>query len=101
MLKETYLANLRNLPPGALTVRVARPSRLSPSLELLRDWKAGTLTWAEYESRFKAEIMGRPGAVEKMREIKEVSAREDVYLYCYEKTPPCHRFILLELIAGI
>ncbi|GAJ10610.1 unnamed protein product [marine sediment metagenome] len=75
MLKETYLANLRNLPPGALTVRVARPSRLAPSLDLLRDWKAGTLTWAEYESRFKAEIMGRPDAVEKMKEIRDFCAR--------------------------
>jgi len=101
MLRETYLANLRNLPPGALTVRVARPSLLSPSLALLKDWKAGKITWPEYESRFKAEIMTRPGAVEKMREIKESAAREDVYLFCYEKNPPCHRFILLKLIARI
>lgn len=101
MLLETYLANLKNLPARVIKVRVARPSILSPSKELLKDWKASKITWPEYEARFKAEIMARLGAVEKMREIKEVAERQDVYLFCYEKKPPCHRFILLELIAGI
>ena len=98
MLKETYLANLKNVPAEAVKIRVARPAILSPSKELLNDWKGGKITWNEYETRYKAEILSSQEAVETIKLIKELSEHKDVYLYCYEKNPPCHRFILLELI---
>ncbi|GAJ13712.1 unnamed protein product, partial [marine sediment metagenome] len=69
-----------------------------PSKELLKDWKGGKITWSEYETRYKAEIMSNEKAIEKIKLLKELSEYKDVYLYCYEKNPPCHRFILLELI---
>ena len=98
MLKETYLANLKNVPAGAVMVRVARPAVLSPSKELLEDWKSGKIAWSEYETRYKAEILSSQEAREAIKLIKKLSEYKDVYLYCYEKNPPCHRFILLELI---
>jgi len=98
MLKETYLANLKNVPAGAVKVRVARPAILSHSKELLKDWKEGKITWNEYKTRYKAEILSNEKAIEKIKLLKELSEYKDVYLYCYEKNPPCHRFILLELI---
>jgi len=98
MLKETYLANLKNVPAGAVKVWVARPAILSPSKELLKDWKGGKITWSEYETRYKAQILADPKAVSTLKRIKELSEYKDVYLYCYEKNPPCHRFILFELI---
>jgi len=102
MLKETYLANLRNLSAKAIKIRVIRPSRLGPSKGLLRDWDARRITWSEYESRFKSEMQAKPAAISQMREIKKLAETQDVYLYCYEKPPKhCHRFILIDLIQGL
>lgn len=101
MLKETYLANLATIPIEAERVRVARPSILAPSKSLLADWKAKKISWAEYERRYKRQILSNPEAVKYMRAIKELASKVDVYLYCYERQPPCHRFILIELINGL
>ncbi len=70
MLKETYLANLKNVPAGAVKVRVARPAILSPSKELLKDWKDGKITWSEYETRYKTEILSNQKAIEAIKLIK-------------------------------
>jgi len=101
MLKETYLANLATIPIEAVGIRVARPSILAPAESLLADWKAKRITWAEYELRFRKEMLSNPNAVNYMRAIKELATKVDVYLYCYEKRPPCHRFILIDLIQGL
>ena len=101
LLKETYLANLAKIPIGAERVRVARPSILAPSKSLLADWKARKISWAEYEMRYKRQILSNTEAVKYMRAIKELSTKVVVYLYCYEKRPPCHRFILIDLIQGL
>jgi len=101
MLKETYLANLARVPVEAKRIRVARQSILAPSKSLLADWKAKKITWPEYVLRFRKEMLSNPEAVKYMRAIKELATKVDVYLYCYEKQPPCHRFILIELINGL
>ena len=57
MLKQSYIANWKNLPEDAIKIRVARPHRLlSPSLDLLNDWKKHKITWPDYETRFREEI---------------------------------------------
>jgi len=66
---------------------------LAPSWNLLNDWKDG-ITWEEYTRRFRAEILSRPNAVESMRFL--ASAERRITLVCFEKSPPCHRFLLLE-----
>jgi len=101
MLKETYLANLVRVPVEAKRVRVARPCILAPSKSLLADWKTKKITWSEYEARYIRQILSDPDAVKYMRAIKELATKVDVYLYCYEKKPPCHRFILIELINAL
>lgn len=97
MLKEGYIAKRNEYPDDEIKVRVARPSVLAPSKELLKDWKDGRIDWTEYERRFREEILNNPKAMAKLREIKRLAETEDVRLICYEKNPPCHRFILIEL----
>ena len=114
MLKESYIANWRNLPDDAVKVRVAHPSVLAPSETLLsafmeakKRWMAKGLTelearkkaWKEidYESRFRREVLNNPKAMAKLKEIQELAKENDVYLICYEKEPPCHRFILIQM----
>lgn len=102
MLKETYLSNLKNLPPGVRRVRVCRPSILAPSAELLALWKNGKLTWEGYVEQFRLELLARKGAYARMAEIAKSARDGDVYLYCYERdNTHCHRSILLEIIGGM
>jgi len=97
MLKEGYIGKWKKYPKDEVKIRVARPSVLAPSEELLKNWKEGKIGWAEYERRFRKEILSKPEAVEKLREIKKLAEEKDVRLICYEKNLPCHRFILLDL----
>jgi hypothetical protein len=41
MLKEGYIGKWKKYPKDEVKVRVARPSVLAPSKELLKDWKEG------------------------------------------------------------
>ncbi|MFA5103253.1 MAG: DUF488 domain-containing protein [Candidatus Thermoplasmatota archaeon] len=101
MLKETYISLWNTLPPEAVKIRVARPSVLSASKELFTDYKTGKITWQEFEKRFRTEITTNPKAMAELKRLKALSQQTDVYLICYEKNPPCHRFILLDLIREL
>lgn len=98
-MKEGYIAKWKEYPKDEVKIRVARPSVLAPSKELLRDWKEGKIDWGGYEKRFRKEILDNPRAMAKLREIKKLAEERDVRLICYEKNPPCHRFILIDLIS--
>jgi len=101
MLKEGYIGKWKDYPNDEVKVRVARPSVLGPSLKLLKDWKEGKIDWEEYTRRFREEILGNPKAVAKLIEIEKLAKEKDVRLICYEKSPPCHRFILMDLIKSL
>ena len=100
-LLEGYIAKWHKYPKNELKIRVARPHVLSPSSPLLSDYKNGFITWEDYDKRFRAEILSHLDSLHELRRIATISKHEDVRLLCYEKNPPCHRFILMELIAEI
>jgi ribosomal protein L15E len=56
MIKESYISMWNKLPHDVIKVRVARPSVLSASKELLYDYKEGRISWQEFENRFRKEI---------------------------------------------
>lgn len=99
MLKETYLANMKKLPRDAIKIVVTRSAGhiLSPSKKLLRDYKDRSIDWNEYIRRFTLE-MDNDACKDAMREIKLIAENQDVYLICYEKEYPCHRFLLIDMI---
>lgn len=100
MLKESYLANIRNLPEDAEKIVVTRRAGhvLSPSWELLNDYKNGRINWDQYVERFKQE-MANDVCIVAMRKIKWMAKEKLVYLICYEKDPyRCHRSLLLDMI---
>jgi uncharacterized protein YeaO (DUF488 family) len=101
MIKESYISMWNKLPSDAIKVRVARPSVLSPSKELFYDYKEGRISWQEFEDRFRKEMTSNPTAIAELKRLKELSREQDVYLICYEKTYPCHRFILIDLIKEL
>jgi len=106
---EGYVAKWRNYPRDEVKVRVARPSVLAPSRELLSEFNRlkkkfrRERAWelSGYEERYKREILSNPRAMAKLREIKELARTRSVRLICYEKNPPCHRFILMKLIEEV
>ena len=102
MLKESYLANMKKLPRDAVKIVVTRSAghMLSPSKTLLHGYKSGKVSWDEYVRTFTRE-MDNPACVAIMGEIKKMAEKRDVYLICYEKEYPCHRFLLLDMISKL
>lgn len=98
-LKESYLANLKNLPADSVKLNVTRSSGhlLSPSLDLLMLYKNQRVSWEVFTKLYKQEL-NKEACKEMMLRIKERSKEVDVYLLCFEKNGNCHRHILLELI---
>ena len=115
MLKESYVAKLKTLPNDAIKVEVRYPSIFAPSEDLLSDfnelkWKlikkgktepeARKQAWEQtnFEKRYRKRIMSNPKLINKLKEIKKLSEKKDVYLYCYCGKPLCPRFILMDII---
>ena len=99
MLKESYLANMKNLPEDAIKIVVTRSAGhvLSPSKKLLWDYKNGRIDWDGYVKRFYQE-MDNDVCRAAMRKIKLMAKDRDVYLICFEKRGNCHRFLLMDMI---
>lgn len=101
MLKESYMANMKNLPGSALIIVTRTAGHvLSPSWELLNDYKHGKINWDSYEKRFKQE-MKNDICIAEMRKIKYLAKNKDVYLICFEKSGHCHRHVLKKMIEEL
>lgn len=104
-LKETYLGNVENVrraDPDAVLIDVTRRagSVLSPSWDMLKEYKAGKITWDEYISKFVKE-MDNPVSRAEMLRIGELARTRDVYLVCFERVGNCHRFLLVDMIKEL
>lgn len=116
MLKETYLSNVKTAKienPDAIFVYVNH-GILKPEFSLLNDFlywkerfdkensevKASEKAWitSHYDYRYRKQVMYNPDAVKEIKRIAELSLVKDVFLICYEKEPPCHRYLLMEII---
>jgi len=122
MLKETYfavVAKVKKANPNAVfyaaalkmpffvdkTLFKAHLTVLAPTPELLKEFKTiedavGSKTaWvtSNYEQRFRSQILNDLNALAKLKELCIEAMEKDVYLVCWEKNYPCHRFLLLDL----
>ena len=109
MIETGYFGNLKNYPENDMFIVVSRyyprwvrkglpfHPELAPSKELLDDWKTGGLGWKAYESRYRKEMQSKESQ-ETITDLAWASQCDDFRLLCYEKNPPCHRFILKDLI---
>jgi len=75
----------------------ARMREVAPSVELLRDWKAGKISWAEYEGRYYSEMALQE---KNLKDLAQRSRHSTVTLLCFERenNPHCHRYLLKKLI---
>lgn len=72
---------------------------LAPSVELLRDWKNGKITWNEYVARYHKEMSEQS---ENVVELAEKAKGGMITLLCYEREGDshCHRHLLKKLIES-
>ncbi len=109
-VKEGYFGNFKNYPENEIPIVVSRyyprflgkglrfQPELAPSKRLLADYKAGgRATWEDYEKRFREE-MENEKSKQAIDDLAWASQYDTYRLLCYEKYPPCHRFILIDLI---
>ena len=111
MIETGYFAKIKDYPETDVLVCVSRKypwfverlrmvwlSELSPSEELLDDWKSKEITWETYTKRFMKEMEHTL----KQKAIRSLRRDDMTYrLMCWEKNPPCHRFILLDIIQSL
>lgn len=86
MLKESYLAVMHRLPRDSEKIVVTRTAHsvLSPSRDLLNDYKQRKINWDGYVQRFKQE-MNNDVCIAAMRKIKWMAKSKDVYLLSTKK----------------
>lgn len=112
MITEGYFGNLKNYPDTDKLVCVSRKypwfikkermehiKNLAPSPSLLDDWKNEYITWEEYETRFRDAVLTHTHSIGELQYLEIISKEKTVRLMCWEKNPPCHRFILLDIFS--
>lgn len=118
-LREGYIAKWKTYPEDEIKIRVVRPHALAPSRNLLRSFmivkkrqmsigfselEARRFAWdaISYEDRFQTEILSNKNATFMLGYIMGlVDSGQNVRLICYEKNPPCHRFVLIKMIEEL
>lgn len=99
-IKTGYLAKYNEYPDHEEKILVMRGrgnDELAPSKKTLDLYKNGEINWIEYKLRFGINRLQSQETLDRLEEIKnKVIEGLDVRLICYEKEPPCHRFILQE-----
>ena len=72
---------------------------LSPSWKLLQLSKLEAWSFETYKREFLKEIKDRKKAKEKLKELKKISRKFDLFLVCFEKdASKCHRSIIKEIL---
>lgn len=68
--------------------------------ELAWDYKNGNITWEEYTKLYNKQLKTKK-AKKDLDLIKSLLDRgHDVWIMCWEKNPPCHRFLIGEEISS-
>jgi uncharacterized protein YeaO (DUF488 family) len=67
--------------------------------DLIRLYKAGKVTWAEYSKEYRKSLKGKEGI---LKELAAESKSKTITLLCTEKDPSsCHRSLLKEAIESM
>lgn len=74
---------------------------LAPSRELLKDYKAGRVSWQQYVARFREEKEEALPSI--LEDLRRKAGRREVVLVCLEgdeEYPRCHTWVILELCGS-
>ena len=106
MLKEYCLWESQKLPLDAVKVKVARPSVLGVPKDLWEKWQRREISWKDYERAYLHWVREYDRAWNRLALIALMAKESwpdgrgrDVYLGCYCRRMPCHRFTLLTFLV--
>ena len=72
--------------------------KVGTSPDLIKDWKTGKITWAQFKARYRKQMQGE-GEKKLLAELRQFANEGTLTLLCTDKDPErCHRSILKELI---
>lgn len=92
----------RYWPRGVRKEAVDRWFRdLGPEPELIKEWKAGEITWGEFKKRYKAEYRSeeKKRLLAELKELVEGLKGKDATLFCTCREEHCHREILKDMLG--
>jgi uncharacterized protein YeaO (DUF488 family) len=94
---------MRQWPRGVRKVRTDLWLKdAAPSKELLHEYNHAGQSWAEFERRYRSEILDeRAYVLDRLRELEREHGV--LTLQCHERIPPgehCHREVLAELLTA-
>lgn len=90
---------MRFWPRGVRKTTIALwMKEVGTSPDLIKDWKAGRITWAQFKARYKKQMQGEKEK-KLISELRGYANKGPITLLCTDKNPEkCHRSILKELI---
>ena len=72
---------------------------LSPSRELINQYKTDKISWKKFFSKYKKEIQENSESTESLKMLRKKSKTNNITLLCFEPSGiPCHRHVLREII---
>jgi uncharacterized protein YeaO (DUF488 family) len=73
---------------------------LSPSPGLVKSYKAGAKSWAEFKRLFVDELDSSEESAAALRTVADLARKGDVTLLCFERQGlPCHRHVVQEILT--
>ncbi|MDB5059920.1 MAG: MarR family transcriptional regulator [Chloroflexi bacterium] len=92
---------MRQWPRGVSTGRVdVWLKELGPPPALLRDLAERRISWLAFSAAYEQQLTDSPATVEAVATLRDLERRSGtVTLFCHERQPPCHRFLLLDWLA--
>ena len=72
---------------------------LSPSIDLIHEYKNGKITWKKFFLKYKRELEKNPESISTLQILREKSKTDNITLLCFEPDGiPCHRYVLREIL---
>ena len=74
---------------------------LSPSIDLIYEYKKDKINWRKFFLKYKKELENNSESIKILKSIRKESKTKNVTLLCFEpESSPCHRLVLREIIKG-
>ncbi len=74
---------------------------LSPSVELLKGYKEGTINQEQFTIQFISQIHSNIESIEALQSVSEMARKTNITLLCYEREGEfCHRHLVNSLVLN-
>lgn len=93
---------MRQWPRGIVHERIdVWLKELGPATAQLRALKEGSLLWPSFALAYLERLRSDPATHEALAQVRALEENSGkVTLLCWEREPPCHRFLLLDFLNG-